>query len=383
MRVALYTNNYVPFCGGVTVSVETLRRGLEARGHEAWVLAPRFPGAAADPPRVLRYPSVPASTYPEFPLAIPFARAIAARVRALDVDVFHAHHPFLLGPAAARLARRQGRPLVFTYHTRYEKYAHYVPFSRAVVERAAVALSTRFAQRADAVIAPSARVRDELQRQDVRAPIAVVPTGVDLMRFRPGDRAAARRALGLALDEPLLLYVGRLDREKSVDRVLRAFDHVAGTLSQACLLLVGQGKEAVALRALAATLSSAPRVRFLGARAHDTLAVCYQAADLFLFASETETQGLVLAEAAACGLAAVAVTGPGCDEVVRDGVTGVLAKPETTALAEAALGLLLDDERRATMVVRARAVAEREFDVRLQIDRTLAVYAAALAARRC
>jgi glycosyltransferase involved in cell wall biosynthesis len=383
MRVALYTNNYVPFCGGVTVSVETLRRGLEARGHEAWVLAPRFPGAAADPPRVLRYPSVPASTYPEFPLAIPFARAIAARVRALDVDVFHAHHPFLLGPAAARLARRQGRPLVFTYHTRYEKYAHYVPFSRAVVERAAVALSTRFAQRADAVIAPSARVRDELQRQDVRAPIAVVPTGVDLMRFRPGDRAAARRALGLALDEPLLLYVGRLDREKSVDRVLRAFDHVAGTLSQACLLLVGQGKEAVALRALAATLSSAPRVRFLGARAHDTLAVCYQAADLFLFASETETQGLVLAEAAACGLAAVAVTGPGCDEVVRDGVTGVLAKPETTALAEAALGLLLDDERRATMGVRARAVAEREFDVRLQIDRTLAVYAAALAARRC
>jgi glycosyltransferase involved in cell wall biosynthesis len=281
------------------------------------------------------------------------------------------------------LARRQGRPLVFTYHTRYEKYAHYVPFSRAVVERAAVALSTRFAQRADAVIAPSARVRDELQRQDVRAPIAVVPTGVDLMRFRPGDRAAARRALGLALDEPLLLYVGRLDREKSVDRVLRAFDHVAGTLSQACLLLVGQGKEAVALRALAATLSSAPRVRFLGARAHDTLAVCYQAADLFLFASETETQGLVLAEAAACGLAAVAVTGPGCDEVVRDGVTGVLAKPETTALAEAALGLLLDDERRATMGVRARAVAEREFDVRLQIDRTLAVYAAALAARRC
>jgi len=160
MRVALFTNNYTPFCGGVTISVETLRRGLEDRGHEAWVLAPRFPGPIADPPRVLRYPSIPAATYPEFPLAIPFARAIAARVRALAVDVFHAHHPFLLGPAAARLARRLGRPLVFTYHTRYEKYAHYVPFSRAVVERAAVALSARFARRADAVISPSALVRD-------------------------------------------------------------------------------------------------------------------------------------------------------------------------------------------------------------------------------
>src|SRR5207247_1210640 len=193
----------------------------------------------------------PATTYPDFPLAIPFARRLAARVRDLDVDVFHAHHPFLLGPAAARLARRLGRPLVFTYHTRYEKYAHYVPFSRAVVERAAVELSARFARRADAVIAPSARVRDELVRRGVGAP---------------------------------------------------------------------------PLRALAARLPSASRVRFLGARPHDALRVCYQAADLFLFASETETQGLVLAEAAACGLAAVAVAAPGCDEVVRDGATGVLAK---------------------------------------------------------
>jgi len=377
MRVALFTNNYVPFCGGVTISVETLRRGLEARGHEVWVLAPRFPGAVDDPPRVLRYPSIPVTTYPDFPLAIPFARRLAARVRDLDVDVFHAHHPFLLGPAAARLARRLGRPLVFTYHTRYEKYAHYVPFSRAVVERAAVELSARFARRADAVIAPSARVRDELVRRGVGAPLAVIPTGVDLERFRPGERGAARRALGLSLDEPLLLYVGRLDREKSVERVLVAFDHVAGTLPRARLALVGQGKEAAHLRALAARLPSASRVRFLGARPHDALPVCYQAADLFLFASETETQGLVLAEAAACGIPAVTVSGPGCDEVVRDGQTGVLTKPDSAALADAVIGLLLDAERRARMAARARAVAEREFDVHLQIDRTLAVYEAA------
>ncbi len=382
MRVALFTNNYVPFCGGVTISVETLRRGLEARGHEAWVFAPRFRGTVDDPPRVRRYPSIPAATYPEFPLAIPFARGIAAEARGLGVDVFHAHHPFLLGPAAARLARRLGRPLVFTYHTRYDKYAHYVPLSRAVVERAAIALSARFARRADAVIAPSARVRDELTREGVRVPIAVIPTGVDLARFRPGDRAAARRALGLVADAPLVLYVGRLDREKSIERVLLAFEHVAGTLPHARLMLVGPGKEAVNLQRLAARLPCAPRIAFLGARAHDTLPVCYQAADLFLFASETETQGLVLAEAAACGLAAVAVSAPGCDEVVRDGVTGVLAKPEPIALAEAAIGLLLDGERRAALGARARAVAEREFDVRLQLDRTLALYAAAMVSRR-
>jgi glycosyltransferase involved in cell wall biosynthesis len=384
LRVGLFTNNYLPFCGGVTISVETLRHGLEARGHEAWTFAPRFPGAAATA-RVVRYPSIPAATYPDFALAVPWAPRIARLVGDLRLDVFHAHHPFLLGPAARRLARRHRRPLVFTYHTRYEKYAHYVPLTRPLVESAAVRLSARFAARADAVIAPSALVREHLRARGVAAPIAVVPTGVDLTAFRPGDRDAARHALGLPIDDPLVLYVGRLDREKSVDRVLLAFDRVAGTLARARLLLVGQGKEAAALVRLAAGLPAGGRIAFAGVQSHAALAAYYQAADVFLFASETETQGLVLAEAAACGLPAVAVIAAGCDEAVRDGETGVLTKGDPAALAEAAIGLLLDCDRRAAMAVSARRVAEREFDVALQITRTLDVYAEAadrLAARR-
>ena len=379
MRIGLFTNNYLPFCGGVTISVETLRRGLEARGHEVWTFAPRFPGAPDSDPRVVRVPSVPAATYPEFALPVPWAPRIGRRVRRLDLDVFHAHHPFLLGPAARRLARRQGRPLVFTYHTRYEKYAHYVPASRALVESAALTLSTRFAARAQAVIAPSVLVRDQLRERGVTAPIAVVPTGVDLARFRPGERLAARGALGLTGDEPVVLYVGRLDREKSVDRVLLAFDRIAGTLGRARLWLVGQGKEANSLRRLAARLGAGGRVHFAGVRPHATLTTWYQAADLFLFASETETQGLVLAEAAACALPAVAVTAPGCEEVVRDGQTGILTKNDPAALAEAAIGLLLDAGQRRAMGARARQVAEREFGVDLQIARTLEVYAGAQA----
>ncbi len=374
MRVALFTNNYVPFCGGVTISVETLRRGLEASRHEAWVFAPRFPGAPPDGDRVIRYPSVPAATYPEFALAIPYSPRIAARARRLGIDVVHAHHPFLLGPVARRRSRRLGVPAVFTYHTRYEKYAHYVPLSRSLVETAAVRLSTRFANRCDAVLAPSALIRDELQARGVRAPITVVPTGVDLERFQPGDRTAARRALGLAGDGLLILYVGRLDREKSVDRILLAFDRVAGTVPAVRLALVGQGTEIGRLKALAESTAAAPHITFLGVRPHDDLAAYYRAADVFIFASETETQGLVLAEAAACGTPAVAVSAPGSDEVVRDGETGLLTKSDTTALAEAVISLLLDDSRRAVMGRAGRALAERQFDVSLQIERTLAVY---------
>ena len=270
---------------------------------------------------------------------------------------------------------------MFTYHTRYEKYAHYVPLPLRLVEAAAVRLSTRFAAQADAMIAPSAAIRDELRARGVRPPIAVVPTGVDLGRFRPGDRRAARVGLGVPDEAPLLLYVGRLDREKSVDRVLLAFERAASTVAGTRLLLVGQGTEGPRLRRLAAALPDGDRIRFLGVRAHEALAQCYQAADVFVFASETETQGLVLAEAAACGLPAVAVNAPGCDEVVRDGETGILTKHDPATLGDAVIGLLLDRERRGRMGRRARQIAEREFDVRLQIERTVNVYAEA--AERC
>jgi len=373
VRIALFTNNYLPFCGGVTISVETLRRGLESSGHEAWVFGPRLNGPKDVSDRVVRYPSIPVATYPEFALAVPYSRRIDRLVTALDFDVIHAHHPFLLGPAARRLARRNRRPLVFTYHTRYEKYAHYVPLPLRLVQAAALRISAGFAAQADAVLAPSALIRDELHARGVRTPIAVVPTGVDLQRFRPGDRAAARRSLGVRAADPVVLYVGRLDREKSVDRVLLAFERVASTLPAAQLVLVGQGTDA---------LPVAGRIRFLGLRPHHALAEHYQAADVFLFASETETQGLVLAEAAACGLPAVAVDAPGCDEVVRDGDTGILTKGDPAALAEAVIGLLLDPERRRAMARRAREMAERLFDVTLQIDRTMAVYADAVARLR-
>ena len=382
MRIALFTNNYLPFCGGVTISVETLRQGLESSGHEAWVFGPRLAGAEDAAARVVRYPSIPVTTYPEFALAVPYSRRIERLVTALEFDVIHAHHPFLLGPAARRLARRTRRPLVFTYHTRYEKYAHYVPLPLGLVQAAALRISAGFAAQADAVLAPSAVIRDELHARGVRAPIAVVPTGIDLTRFRPGDREAARRSLGVGAGEPLVLYVGRLDREKSVDRVLSAFERVSSTIPAARLVLVGQGTEAERLRRMATSLPVADRIRFVGLRPHDSLAECYQAADVFLFASETETQGLVLAEAAACGLPAVAVNAAGCDEVVRDGDTGILTKGDPAALAEAAIGLLLDPERRRAMARRAREMAERLFDVKLQIDRTMAVYADAVARLR-
>ena len=367
MRVGLFTNNYLPFRGGVTTAVETLRQGLEADGHRVWVFAPAWRDSRADPPFVFRYPSAPAPTYPGFAVPLPFSRRLRRAACALGLDVFHAQHPFLLGVTARRLAHAQGRPLVFTYHTRYEKYAHYVPLPERLVAGVAVRLASRFADSADLVVAPSARIADGLGRVGVRAPIAVVPTGVPLDLFCPGDRSLARRQLGLPVETPLCLYVGRLDREKSVERVLEAFGSIADAVSGARLLLVGQGSHERALRRLAAASPARAAIGFPGSVPREALTPYYRAADLFLFSSETETQGLVLAEAHACGLPAVAVHASGVDEVVRDGETGILTKSHAQDLADAAIGLLLDTPRRLAMGRAARELADRDFSAARQV----------------
>ncbi len=375
MRVALFTNNYLPFRGGVTTAVETLRSGLEALDHRAWVFAPAAHPRVSDPPWVFRYPSIPAPTYPGFSLAVPFSRRLYRTASDLGPDVVHAQHPFLLGPAARRFARSHGRPLVFTYHTRYEKYAHYVPLPERFVAALAVRLSCRFAASSDLVIAPSERIAVVLRQRGVSVPVAVVPTGVPLELFRPGDREAARRQLGLPLDAPLCLYVGRLDREKSVDRIIDAFGAIAGAVSGVRLSLVGQGSHESATRQRAEASPVRERIAFHGGLSRDALPVFYRAADLFLFASETETQGLVLAEAHASGLPAVAVRASGVDEVVRDGETGLLTKPEPGELADAAIGLLLDRERREAMGRTARAAAARDFSAAQQVEVMVSHYA--------
>jgi glycosyltransferase involved in cell wall biosynthesis len=381
MRVGLFTNNYLPFRGGVTTAVETLRAGLEATGHDVWVFAPGARGAVADSPQVLRYPSVPAPTYPGFSLALPWSARIAQRARALDLDLFHAHHPFLLGVAARRLARRLRRPLVFTYHTRYEKYAHYVPLPRRLVACAAVRLACRFANAADLVVAPSEHMAETLRTRGVRTPLAVIPTGVPLDLFSPGDRSEARRALGLPDTDPLCLYVGRLDREKSVGHLIGAFAGIASAVSGSRFVLVGQGSYESALRRQAEASPVRDRIAFVGGMSREALPAFYRAADLFLFASETETQGLVLAEAHAAGLPAVAVCASGVDEVVRDGETGLLTKPDVRELADAAIGLLLDADRRATMAAAARRVAEEQFSASDQIALMLGCYDGLLGSR--
>jgi glycosyltransferase involved in cell wall biosynthesis len=360
MRIGLFTNNYRPLVNGLATSVETFALAFRRAGHEVTVVAPRYPRVPGREEGVLRVPGVRALTHHAYVLPMAWWPGVASAVADLQLDVFHAQHPLLLGAAAARWARRSKRPLVFTYHTHYDRYAHYVPGPSRLVARLAIRQATAFADRADLVVAPGPAVVRALRAQGVQTRIAIVPTGVPL----PTSSAAPRRMScrqGLGLDEgnPLCLAVGRLAKEKNQGFLLSAFAHILPDLPNARLVLVGEGDDRQRLQRLAHSLGIRGRVRFAGAVPHEAVGDYYQAADLFLFPSTSETQGIVVLEALAAGLPVVAVTSDAAADLLGDGQGGVLTPEDPVAFADSALALWEQSERRQGMAEAGRRIAAR------------------------
>ena len=268
-----------------------------------------------------------------------------------------------------RLARRFSIPLVFTYHTQLEEYAHYVPFERKTTRRAATTLTRAYANLADTVIVPTSAMEARLRGLGVTAPIAVIPTGID-ERFAAGRRNdALRERLGAT---KLILLVSRLAREKNIDLAIQA---LAGLEDTVHLVLAGEGPARAGLEAGAQAAGVGARVHFLGHVQRQELPDLYASSDAFVFPSFTETQGLVLAEALVAGLPVVAVDTPQSREAL-DG-HGLLVSPRPDAVAfglREALQMQPDQS--------AAHLALKRFSLRLQAERTIEIYQGLLAERR-
>lgn len=315
MRIGFFTEVYRPIINGVVASVDGLAGGLRALGHDVQCFAPHIPGSDQQDGS-LRMPSLPLPTSTPYRLTVPLVSRRNRRGIINNLDVLHAHSPFVTGWMSVRYARRLHVPLVYTYHTRLEEYVHYLPFDPKATRYAASTLTRSFANLADAVIVPTPAMRSRLAEIGVTAHIEVVPSGIDLAHFGAGRmRPDLRRACGVADAEKLLLFVGRLGREKNVELLLEAL-----TLTQvpARLAIAGEGPEREPLEARAAQLGVSDRVSFLGPLERSELPDYYASADAFVFPSVSETQGLVLAEAMAAGSAVIAADAP----VVRDVLAG-------------------------------------------------------------
>lgn len=330
MRIGFFTEVYRPIVNGVVASVDGLAEGLRGLGHDVYCFAPHIPGSD-DADGALRMPSLPLPMSTPYRLTVPMVSRRNRRGIINHLDVLHAHSPFVTGWMSVRYARRLRVPLVYTYHTRLEEYVHYLPFESNAARYAASTLTRSFANLADAVIVPTPAMRRRLAEIGVTAHIEVVPSGIDLAHFGAGKmRSDVRRALGAETDERLLLFVGRLGREKNVELLLEAL-----TMTQvpARLAIAGDGPEREALESRANELGVAARVTFLGEVGRAQLPDYYASADAFVFASVSETQGLVLAEAMAAGAPLIAVDTPVVRDVAGEGAWLVAQSAEAFARA--------------------------------------------------
>jgi len=370
VRVGFFTECYKPIVNGVVASIDALRDGLCARGVEVTTVAPHFPRFVDDERDVVRIPSLPLPTQTAYRLCLPYLNADDRR-RVRGLDIVHAHSPFVTGWMGASYARRHRIPLVFTYHTRLDAYAHYAPFDRGTTERAMSELTRRYANWADAVVVPTQAMEIRLRELGVRAPIAVVPSAIDVERFAAGRRSALVRArLGANDDAPLALVVSRLAMEKNVELALDALARAP----ELRLAIVGEGPHRAALEERARRLGVDGRVRFTGTLARERLPEVYASVDAFVFPSTTDTQGLVLAEALAAGLPVIAADSEASRDVLVGAGRLVAADPE--ALADAIRAALAAGRDQSAV-----HLAFSRFTVEMQTRRILELYREVLAAR--
>jgi glycosyltransferase involved in cell wall biosynthesis len=335
MKICMFTNTYLPHVGGVARSVDFFARDLRSFGHRVMVAAPTFPadmGAIEDDENVLRMPAVQNFNGSDFSVRIPLPFLVSQRIDDFKPDILHSHHPFLMGDTALRIARRRDLALVFTHHTLYEKYTHYVPLDSKPLQEFVVNLATHYANFCDHVVAPSQSIERLIRQRGVVRPVEDIPTGVDLDFFAQGSGRRFRKTHRIPEDAFVVGHLGRLAPEKNLAYLATAAADFASRQRQSRFLVVGSGPSAAEIHRIFDQQNLGRQLIMPGCQSGPDLSDAYNAMDLFVFSSLSETQGMVLVEAMAAGKPVVALDASGAREVVGDGVNGRLLAENTSPL---------------------------------------------------
>jgi 1,2-diacylglycerol 3-alpha-glucosyltransferase len=379
MRILVFSNAYKPSISGVVTSIALFRQGLTETGHDVYIIVPEYEDYQDEEPYVFRFPALDLPDQLDLSLVIPFKTTMAPTVRGLKPAVIHSQHPVVMGGLAASFARDMNLPLVFTFHTRYDVYAQkYVPIAPDLAGMLTEEIIKRYLEKCTHIVAPTPSIRDFILREyEPDVPVTVVPTPVNLSQYHDLEPWRVRAALGLEQAE-LLLYVGRLADEKNLDFLLQVFTRVVAERPQARLLLVGRGPHEHRLQRLAQKLGLGERAIFTGPVPHSEVPHYAAAADLFVFPSTAETQGLVLIEAMAAGTPVIAAEALGSADVLTEG-GGLLVPAQEDAFTGAVLGLLANEPRRRTLGEQAAQAVQR-YAIPTAAARLVTVYEAAIAA---
>ena len=348
MRILMISDVYFPRVNGVSTSIYTFRQHLVAKGHKVTLIVPEYREKMEDDDDIIRI----ASRYVPFdPEDRMFKQGdILQRIPELEkenYDLLHIQTPFVAHYAGIKLAKALGIPSIITYHTFFEEYLYnYVPFvPKSWLKLLARRFSAGQCNEVNAVIVPSTPIEERLREYGVETPITRLPTGIDLNKFKGGDGMRFREANDIPLHRPVMVYVGRVAHEKNIDFLLHVLNKVREKIPNVLLIIAGEGPAEVHLRKLVRKLDLAANVLFVGYLDRNTeLLDCYMAGDVFVFASRTETQGLVLLEAMALGVPVVSTAVLGTADVLRQGEGVLIADDSIEHFAYTTIRVLMSDD---------------------------------------
>ena len=385
LHVVMISDVYFPRINGVSTSIQTFRSALASLGVRVTVVAPDYPpGDLATDPGIFPAPAgivrVPSRAVPldleDRLMQWSVLAGLDRRLASADFDLVHVQTPFAAHYAGLRLARARGIPCVATYHTHFEEYLfHYIRFlPRAALRAAARRLARHQCNALDAVVVPSQPMAATLRDYGVGKPLHVIPTGLPESQFLRGDGKRFRRTWGIAPERRVALFVGRAAYEKNIGFLLEMIALASRRQPDLMLVIAGEGPALPALRRQAAALQIEDQVRFVGYLPREgALRDCYAAADVFTFASHTETQGLVLLEAMAIGLPVLAIPALGAAEIINPARGAIPAEATVEGFAGQLLALL---QRPTQLLVMADEAIDfaREWDATTQAVRLATLY---------
>ncbi len=373
----MFINYYTPSKGGMETSVINLSKGLEEKGHEVFIFAPKYPNYKDKEKNIFRYKSIRFNYGGYFyVIPVPFGSEMKETVKELKLDVLHSHQPYSLGSEAMKFSKELDIPLVFTYHIKYEDYSHYIPLIPDSISKKYIRkVTVGYSNKCDVVISPSTAIKKLLEDHGIKTLIKIIPSGINIDNFAndTGKREEIREKYQIKQDEIVLITACRLTKEKNLKFLVNSFARIAQKENNVKFMIVGDGAVKKGLEKMAEEFGIKDRVIFTGLVDRTSIVDLYQASDIFIFASKTETQGLVAVEAMAAGNPVVAVRASGIEDIVKDKEDGFLTSESGKEFARNVLKIVRDDDLRSKMSANAKANS-RKFEISPWTKRVVELY---------
>ncbi len=366
MKIAIFTNAYKPILSGVVNTIEILRKAFIDKGHDVLILAPGYYDYIDGQENIFRYKWVDLTPDQKFPIAIPISAKADKIVKNFNPDIIHCHHPFIMSYAARHYAKALGVPLVFTFHTQYEQYTHYIPLPQLLVKNVCRNKIRTFALKCDAITTPANSIAELLKSYRISSQINVIPNAVDLESFNrvhADDIASLMHRYDLEGCKTVIA-AGRIAPEKNLHFLIRAFLTASKSYPACRLMIVGDGQQLEELKAYAAAAAAGGsatggaaetvddtgntgntgKIIFTGKIDYNEMPLYYKSADIYAITSVTEVKPLTILEALAAGLPVVAVSAPGASDTLTDMKDGLLTGHDENEFAGALLKLFADED---------------------------------------